>query len=368
MKIALVHDHLCGKGGSERVFQAICEAFPEADVYTLAYHPQKTYPYFSQRPLTTTPLNRVVRSSEMFRWMFPLATYAMERINLSGYDLVISSSATCAKYLKTTAFHVCYCYIPTRALWHFDAYFGKSFKKQILKPFLPFLRKRDLSAAGRVDQFIAISKSSQEYIHQYYGRKAEVVYSPIDAQKFTLASEQKAYYLIVSRLEKWKKVDYAIDAFNHMGLPLKIIGSGAEEKSLKAKAFPNISFLGEVDDATLIRAYGECKAVIFTPFLEYGLIPLEANACGKAVIGYGKGGIEETMIDQKTAVFFPEQTAESLIEAVRRFESMTFQPSALRQHALKWDIPIFQQTFKETVLALYNDDKQRPKADTKKPA
>lgn len=352
MKIAIVHDHLCGKGGSERIFQYICEAFPEADAYTLALNTKKTFPYFSHRLIRTTWLQPFIRSSRAFRWLFVLGTYTMEALDFSKYDLVISSSTTTAKYLKAPkGRHFCYCYMPTRALWHFESYFGKSKMAYFLRPFLSFLKRRDYVAAQCIDRFFTISESSKNYICQYYDREAEVLYCPIDTNNFIFKTKKKDHYLIVSRLEYWKRVDYAIEAFNRLGFPLKVIGAGAEEEKLRMMAKENVQFLGEVDDQTLAKEYSECKAVIFTPFLEYGLIPLEANASGTPVIAYGKGGIRETMIPEKTALFFEEQTPESLAACVRRAEHFPFDPNILRNHALQWDRAPFVRRFREKMLS-----------------
>lgn len=356
MRIALVHDYLCGLGGAERVFQYICEAFPEADAYTLAYNPDAALPYFSKRGIRTTWMNRFVQSMGAFRLSFPVSTHVMESLDLSGYDIVLSSSATVAKYVRVpNGKHVCYCYIPTRAIWHFDEYFGGGVKGRLFRLILPGLKKHDYEAAQRVDRFVAISEATRDYIRQYYDRESEVVYSPIDLDKFSPSSDKRNdHYLIVSRLEHWKRVDYAVEAFNRLGLPLRIIGTGEEEERLKAMAGPNISFLGVVDDETLAREYADAKAVVFTPFLEYGLIPLEANASGAPVICYGKGGITETMIplgggESPTAVFFLEQTAEALIDAVRRFEEAKFDRDELVRHASKWGVPEFKRRIREMV-------------------
>lgn len=357
VKIALVHDFLCGFGGSERVFQYICETFPQADTYTLAYNPSGTLPYFKTRTLKTTWLNSLVQTSTAFRWSFPLGTYAMQSFDLSDYDLVISSSATVAKYVKASpGRHLCYCYMPTRAIWRSDAYFGYGVKATILKTLISGLKKRDYDAAQRVDQFIAISEDSKGYIKQFYNRDADVLHCPIETDKFYSAHNKKDHYLIVSRLEHWKRVDYAVEAFNKLGLPLRVIGTGAEEAKLKAMARSNITFLGGVDDTVLAKEYSECKAVIFTPFLEYGLIPLEANASGAAVICYGKGGVTETMIplekiagQKPTAVFFYEQTADALVEAIQVFEfhKAMFNPDDLVAHAQNWSVKSFQEAFKQ---------------------
>jgi glycosyltransferase involved in cell wall biosynthesis len=358
MRLALVHDYLCGKGGSERVFQYMCEEFPEADAFALACNPPQTYPYFATREVRTTYLNPIVRSMDAFRWSFPLATYAMEGLDLSEYDVVLSSSATVGKYVHVpNGRHICYCYIPTRAIWHFEQYFGSSLKGMALRGLLPYLRKRDLQAASRVDRFVAISKSSQDYIREFYGRDADVLYCPIDLSMF-YSRPKKDHYLIVSRLEKWKMTEYAIEAFNTLGYPLRVIGTGNEERHLRRIAKSNITFLGSVDDERLALEYSEARAVVFTPFLEYGLIPLEANASGTPVICYGKGGVTETLIPEgdpreetPTAVFFDEQTPASLIDAVRRFERCTFDPSSLMKHAAAWGVPSFKQRLHELVEA-----------------
>lgn len=365
MKIAIVHDYLCGIGGSERVFQYICEEFQEADVYALAYNADATLPYFKSRRINTTWLNPFVRTMDAFRWSFPFATYAMQRLNLSEYDVVLSSSATVAKYVRVpNGRHICYCYIPTRAIWQFGEYFGSSWKAKLVKLFLPYLRKRDLQASKRVDSFIAISEATKRYIRETYGRDSEVIYSPINLDSFHVAVEKKDHFLVVSRLEQWKKVDYAIEAFNRIGMPLRIIGTGIEESRLRAMAKHNIEFLGAVDDETLAREYGEARAVIFTPYLEYGLIPLEAIASGTPVICYGKGGITETMVpwsgglaatDSPTAVFFYEQTADALTSAIREFETATFDAYELAKHASRWGVTEFKKQLREMVTRLGPD-------------
>jgi glycosyltransferase involved in cell wall biosynthesis len=358
MRLAIVHDYLCGIGGSERIFQYFCEEFPDADAYTLAYNPAATLPYFKTRSLRTTWLNRFVQSPEAFRWSFPVSTHVMQSIDLSRYDVVLTSSATVAKYVSVPqGIHICYCYIPTRAIWHFDEYFSDTMKSRMLKLMIPYLKKRDYAAAQKINAFIAISQSSKQYIKQYYDRDAEVIYCPIETDKFHPSAKRGDAYLIVSRLEAWKKVGYAVEAFNRLGLPLRIIGSGNEETRLRAMAKSNIIFLGAVDDETLAREYGEARAVIFTPFLEYGLIPLEASASGTPVICYGKGGITETMIPLEdgrqaapsTAVFFYEQTADSLIEAVKKFERHTFESADLIKHASRWGVPEFKKKIREVV-------------------
>lgn len=352
MRIALVHDYLCTVGGSDRVFQYMCEAFPEADVYTLSLNRSAVIPYFAKRQdIHTTWMNSLVQTPAAFRLLFPIATYAMERLDLRGYDLVLSSAATVARYVRAPdGRHVCYCYIPTRAIWHFEQYFGKSLVGRGFRLLLPSLKRRELEAVARTDQFIAISEMTRGYIREYYGRESTVLNCPIDLAAFASGPERTDAFLIVSRLERWKRVDYAIEAFTKVGLTLRVIGKGPEEARLRAMAGPNVTFLGSVDDATLALEYARARAVIFTPFLEYGLIPLEANASGTPVIAFGKGGITETMIPWEgpssrnaTAVFYMEQTASSLIDAVRRFETARFDQDQLIRHAAQWGVPEFQR-------------------------
>lgn len=359
-RVALVHDYLCTIGGSDRVFQYMCEAFPDADVYALSLNRSRALPYFANRPdVRTTWMNRLVQTPAAFRAAFPIATYAMQHLDLSSYDLVLSSAATVARYVRApNGRHVCYCYIPTRAIWHFDEYFGRSLAGRAFGLLLPHLKRRELEAVAHTDEFIAISEMTRGYIREYYGRESSVIHCPIDLSAFSATPEKSDAFLIVSRLEYWKRLDYAIQAFNRLGLPLRIIGQGPEEARLRSLAGPNVTFLGAVDDATLAREYARARAVIFTPFLEYGLIPLEANASGTPVIAYGKGGIEETMIPANgprphhataTAVFFFEQTPEAVIEAVQEFERHTFDPAALVRHAEGWSVPVFQDRLRRAV-------------------
>lgn len=361
MKMAIILDQLFGMAGSERVAQYICQEFAEADVYTLACNPETTFPYFSKRTIRTTWLNSLVRSMSTFRWVFPFATYVMQSLDLRGYDTVLSCSATVAKYVSApSGKHICYCYIPTRALWHFEDYFRPSLRAALVKPFLNYLRARDYRAAQEVDQFIAISLVSREYIQRYYNRSANIIHCPVDLTLFRPVKERQDHYLIVSRLESWKKLEFAIEAFNTLNLPLRVVGSGPEEGRLRAMAKRNVVFVGNVDDATLAAEYSAARAVVFPPYLEYGLIPLEANACGTPVICYGKGGVTETMIpvnshnhsaSSPTAVFFGQQSATALIQAIREFEKCEFSRDDLVRHAERWSVPEFQRRIRAAVMS-----------------
>lgn len=360
MKIALVQDSLCTVGGSERVFQYLCEEFEEADIFTLCYNTKNTPAYFRIRKINVTWMNRFIQTPQLFRFSFPIATYVMENLDLSYYEVVISSSASVAKYLRTpNGNHFCYCYYPTRALWQPRKYFGNSKMRYFIKPYLPYLRKRDYSAAQKVNHFIAISEDTKKHIKEIYNRDSTVIHSPISTDKFYSLDPREDYYLLVSRLEEWKKVDYAVKAFNILGLPLKIVGIGEEEQYLKSIAKSNITFMGYIDDDSLAREYASAKAVIFTPHLEYGLVPLEANASGAPVIAYGIGGITETMVNYNsdipiseqnaTAVFYYEQTEKALTEALLAFNEDQFDRNKLVNHAKKWNVPTFKRKIREYV-------------------
>ena len=358
-KIALVHDYLCGIGGSERVFSYMCEEFKEADIYTLAYNPDTTLPDFRQYSINVTWLNRFVKSMNQFRWSFPIATYAMQKLKLDKYDIVLSSSATVAKYINAPrGRHICYCYIPTRALWQRETYFSSSFKGKLIVPFLNYLKKRDLEASSGVDKFISISENTKRHIKKTYGRDSYVINSPIVCKNFSSVESKKEFYLLVSRLEKWKALEHAIQAFNSNKKSLKIIGTGSDEVSLKRLAENNIEFLGSVNDLQLAEFYASAKGVIFTPELEYGLIPLEANASGTPVICFGRGGVTETMIpfdkdlnnkSKFTAVFYKDQTPGSLNRAIKIFELLPVDKKFLIDHAKRWDVSQFKYYLRKFV-------------------
>jgi glycosyltransferase involved in cell wall biosynthesis len=362
MKLALVQDQLLTPAGSERVFLYMAQEFREADLFTLAYNPDTTWPELRRFDIHTSWLNPLVQNHDRFKTAFPLSTYVMQSWDFRGYDTILTSSATTAKYIRNhRARHICYCYYPTRALWTSAKYFDGAragLREKIFRLTQNWLRKRDYAAAQRVDRFLAISQDSAAAIHRFYDRDAEVLFSPIDVDRFAPgAGETRSdRYLIVGRLERWKRTDFAIEAFTRLGLKLDVIGTGPEEAGLRAMAGPNIRFLGRADDAALVRAYGAARAVVFTPELEYGLVPLEAAAAGTPTIALGKGGVLETMIGPDdaqgrapTAVFFQEQTPEALIGAIRRFETMDFPRQGLMAHAARFGIPEFQRKLRAIV-------------------
>lgn len=360
MKIALIQDQLLTSAGSERVFLYMAQEFKEADLFTLCYNPETTWPEFKTFKIKTHWLNAVIRNHRVFKMIFPIATMAMERWDFSDYDLIITSSATTAKYIKRfRAPHICYCYFPTRAIWNFDAYFngGVGMKERLFSFFLSYFKRRDVAAAARVSKFIAISNSTKLAIKNNYGADSEILFPPVDLERFAkLGVEKGDYYLVVSRLERWKLLDYAIEAFNELGLTLKIIGSGPERGRLEACSGPNITFIGNVNDDVLALAYAEAKAVIFTPELEYGLVPIEAIAAGTPVIALGRGGVLETMIGlddpqgrESTAVLYADPNKDSLMQAIIQFENSKFNSAILTSHAATFGIPEFRRKLRQII-------------------
>lgn len=354
MKLAIIQDQLLTPAGTERVFLYMVEEFREADVFTLAYNKNTTWEEYKNYKINTSILNPIIRSHKLFKYFFPISTTVMKRWDFSKYDMILTSSATTAKYInRYKGKHICFCYTPTRAIWDSTEYFSsKGLIATIKKKLLYMLRKRDISSVKKIDRILTQSLYSQKNIQNIYKRNSEIIYPPIEFNKFNCSvnSEIKGNYLIVSRLEKWKKLEFAIKAFNTLGLELRIIGSGSEESYLKSIAKPNIKFLGAVNDNILVKEYGRARAIIFTPELEYGLIPIEANAAGKIVIAYGKGAIWETMIpynkkvnnDDFTAVFFEQQEPENLIEAVEIERKLKVNRTFITEHAKRFSISKFK--------------------------
>ena len=359
MKIALVFDQLLTSAGSERVFQYLIEEFPEADVYAVSYNPETTWPALRKHPIKTSWINRFVQTHNRYKLLYPILNYVVKYWNFKKYDLILSGQGTLVKNLsRFNCPHICYCFTPTRAIWNADEYFDNhGLKQRIFKIMLPHFKKQDLSASKRITKYLTLSEYSRKDISKIYNREAEVLFCPIDFDNFNKGALEKKenHYLIVSRLEKWKRLEYAIEAFNQLGYPLRIVGSGNDSALLKSMANDNIEFVGNIDDSELAIEYGKAKAVIFTPELEYGLVPIEANAAGTPVIAYGHGAINETMIplgpnnETPTAVFFSEQTPESLIKAVKDFETYNFNKDDIIRHASKWSIPPFKKKIREYV-------------------
>ena len=340
MKVALIHDYLTQRGGAERVFQLLCEFFPDADIYTSVYDPRNTVD-FEDRTINTTLLQKIPGAKKNFRLLAPVYYSAFRQLDLQEYDLIISSTSSFAKGVKKRlgAMHICFCHNVTRFIWNTQTYLEEysNFKKfsSLIRPVIESLRKQDLQYSQEPDLYIANSSTVARRVEKLYQRKALTVNYPIDTSKFVYSEQKEDYYLISSRMISYKRLDIAVETFNWLGLPLIIIGDGPERKRLEEKSLDNIKFLGYVEDEWRTHLMAKAKAVIVTALEDYGLVPVEANASGTPVIGYGAGGILDTQIEGKTGILFNPQTPDALQVAVEKHENHTWNYQEIRNHAIE---------------------------------
>jgi glycosyltransferase involved in cell wall biosynthesis len=339
VKVALVHDWLTGMRGGEKVLESLGAIFPEADIFTLFYMPERISSSIRAHRITASALNRLPGVGRYYRNLLPLMPRAIEQFDLRGYDLVFSSSHAVAKGARVPAGvpHICYCHTPMRYVWAGGAARAGTVKRLALGAVSGWLRRWDVRSSASVTRFIANSENVRERIRQVYGRDATVVYPPVDTDFFTpRVPEQNDYYLVVSALEPYKRVDLAITAIQQLNRCLIVTGRGTQEAALRRLAGNSVEFTGWVSDDRLRELYRGCRALLFPGLEDFGMCPVEAQACGRPVIAYGRGGALESVIDGKTGVFFPEQTTVSIIDGVRRFEVMTFDPEAARHNSLRF--------------------------------
>lgn len=359
MKVALVHDYLNQMGGAERVVLAFHELFPAAPLYTSIFEPLRVDPAFQEMDIRTTFMQKLPFVKKHHQPFLPLYPFAMERFDLSGYDLVLSSSSAFGKGVitKPGTLHICYCHTPMRWCWNYEEYIEREQIGRLPRGILPFLitwlRMWDQTSAMRVDHFIANSPAVAERIQKYYRRDAVVIPPPVEASRFifdpTIRLED--YFLIVSRLLPYKRIDLAIQACNHLRLPLVIIGSGRDEKRLKSMAGPTIRFLGRLSDAEVLHYYARCRALILPGEEDFGITPLEAQASGRPVIAYGAGGALASVIDGITGTFFYQQTVDSLAAVLASFDTQSYDPQTIRNHALEFDKPRFHRRILQFIAA-----------------
>lgn len=340
MKIALVHDYLTQKGGAERVFELLCQRFPGADIFTSLYDPEHTID-LSDREVHTTVLQKVPGANKHFRLMAPFYYPAFRALNLQQYDLIISSSTSFAKAVKKRAgaIHICFCHNVTRFLWDTQSYLKEypTYRKfsPLLEQIFRLLRKWDLTYAQEPDLYIANSSIVAERIQAVYGKPALVVNYPIDTRKFRFSEHKEDFYLASARLMGYKRVDLIIEAFNWLGWRLIITGDGPERERLQARSLDNIQFLGYVSDDRRTALMAKTRAVVVAALEDYGLVPLEANASGTPVVGYGMGGILDTQIPGQTAVFFDRQTPDALQTALVTATETQWDYKTIRERAIR---------------------------------
>lgn len=359
LKLAIIVSWLNQYGGAERVLEAAHALFPDAPVYTSMYDPQVMPQAYRAWDIRVSFMNRLPFVHRRHQLFLPLYRYAFEAFDLSEFDVVLSITSAFAHGVKKRggARHICYCLTPARFLWQYDEYVQHEAVSPTARKFLPALVSRlrawDQRAAARVDEFIAISREVQQRIAACYGRAACIVYPPVDVSAFHIAPphELDDYFLIISRLIPYKRIDLAIEAFNQTGLPLVIAGDGRDRARLQARAKPNIKFLGRVSDEERLRLMARCKAFVFPGQEDFGITPLEANAAGRPVIAYGGGGALDTIVEGMNGVLFHAPTSEALTASLENFHASDFDPQQIRAHAEQFDTRVFQEALKARILA-----------------
>ncbi len=366
MKVALVHDYLVDAGGAERIAEVFHQLYPEAPLYTSIFDPKTTFNCFSEMDIHTSFLQYIIKSRRHYKWLLPLYPLAFEKFDFSGYDIVLSSSSAWAKGVKTSpeVCHISYCHSLMRFAWSFNQYVEREDFPRLLGKILPLvvapLKRWDLISSRRVDYFIANSKLTAKKIEEVYERKATIIYPPVRCSDFAVNdSLVKDFFLIVSRLVPYKRIDIAIEAFNRLALPLVVVGEGRDRRSLEEIAGANIHFVGRASGKELRAYYSSCRAFILPGEEDFGMTSLEAQASGRPVIAYAAGGALESVIEDKTGIFFYEQTSEALIRAVKKFDRLEFDSKMIREHAEKFDVEVFEKKIKNFIEEKLKEHRQK---------
>lgn len=366
MRVAITADWLNAFGGAERVLLELHDMFPEAPIYTTVHHPRDLPQQMASWDVRTSFLQRVPFARRKHQAFLPLMPLAFEQFDMSEYDLVLSTSSACAKGVITRpgTLNLCYCYTPSRYLWDlYHEYTRNHWARTAIAPVAHWMRLWDRLSADRVDHFVAISHEVASRIQRHYTRDAEVIYPPVDVDRFVPTRRPpEDFYLVVSRLVGYKRVDLAIEAANRLKRRLVVVGDGGEARRLKAIAGPTIEFLGRLPDEKVASLYGRCRAFVFPGLEDFGIAPVEAQAAGRPVIAYGRGGATETVIDGVTGVLFSEQTVDSVVEAMVKLEQNSFDPATCRRNAERFDRSEFRRRLLRTI------DRQVQVGRTAKPA
>ncbi|ADQ41905.1 glycosyl transferase group 1 [Caldicellulosiruptor acetigenus I77R1B] len=363
MKVAIVHEWLTTLGGSEKVVLEFKKIFPEAPIYTLVFNEEKLGNYFDKNEVITSYLQHIPLAKKKHQLFLSFMPKAFERFDLREYDLILTSSSAFAKGVISSpkSIHICYCHTPPRYIWDLSYEYLKDYNflvRWYLEKKFHYLRMWDTLAANRVDYFIANSNYIANRIKKFYKREAKVIYPPVDVQYFTPSYEKvEDFYLIVSRLVSYKRVDLAVEVFNRISKKLIVIGDGPEYKKLKAMAKRNIEFMGFQPDSVIREMYRKCKALIFPGVEDFGIVPVEVQACGRPVIAYKEGGVLETVIENKTGIFFDKQDVESLIKAIGKFEKEidTFDSRFIRKNAERFGQERFREQIKNFIFEIVGD-------------
>ena len=351
MRVALVHDYLNQMGGAEKVLLALHDIYPDAPIYTSIFDPSTVDDRFRHMDIRTSFMQRLPLVKNHHQPFLPLYPHAFERMDLREYDLVISDSSAFAKSVVTLprTLHICYCHTPMRWAWNYEEYVERERLGKAARSVLPLLvkslRSWDVVTSNRVDYFVANSPAVAERINKFYRRDAVYIPPPVDTSGFESSDQPGEYFLVVSRLVPYKRIDLAVQAFTMLGLPLKVVGSGRDEKRLKRMAGRNVTFLGKRSDAE-VRAYlAGCRALIFPGEEDFGITPVEAQAAGRPVIAYAGGGALATVRDGVTGSFFHEQSVSALADSVASFNVQQYDSRTIRAHAATFDTRRFAERF-----------------------
>lgn len=361
MRTAIVHDYLNQFGGAEQVILSLHEVFPEAPVFTSIYNEKRLPEAFQRMDIKTSFMQKLPLVFPLFKLYLFCYPLVFEKLDLSGYEVILSSSSAFAKGVrkKPGQLHICYCYTPMRFVWRYEDYVKREAFPGWLKDFLPYflepLKRWDIENSRKVDHFVAISQTVAERIRKIYRRESDIISPPVECDFFVPSGMDRDYYLVVSRLNAYKRIDIVVESFNELDLPLKIIGDGPERRRLQRLARGNIEFLGRRPGPEVARYMAECRALIFPGEEDFGIVPLEAMSAGRPVIAYRAGGAKETVIEGVTGLFFDTQNPTALINAVKRFRFEVFNKETLRGHALKYDKKVFQQKIKNYVREKYEE-------------
>lgn len=363
MKVAIVHEWLTIYGGSESIVRIMHDFYPDAPIYTTVYDRKNMPEDFARMDVRPSFIQKLPFAKKKYTAYLMLMPYAFEQFDLSDYDLVISSNSSCSKGVITGAntLHLCYCHTPMRYGWDFYHEYkgGKNgIARFLIAWMMKGIRQWDRLSADRVDAFVANSNYVARRIRKHYRRDAKVIYPPVRTSMFQKSDVDEGYYLVVSRLVPYKRIDLVAETFTKLGLPLKIVGGGSEYKKVAAKAGPNVEMLGRLSDEEVLKYMQGCHAFLFPGEEDFGITPIEAQACGKPVIALGRGGALETVEADRTGVFFPEQTVESLAEAVRRFQNIKFDADYIRSHAEKFSEERFRRELREFIESEYEKFRQ----------
>ncbi|CAD7842089.1 Glycosyltransferase [Olavius algarvensis spirochete endosymbiont] len=363
LKVALVHDWLISPGGAERVLKEFAYLFPEASIFTAVYDRKTMGSMFAENRILVSYMQRVPFAKKHYRKMLALMPRAFEEFDLSDFDLILSSSSCCAKGVISSAstLHISYVHTPMRYAWELYPDYIRQvgfLTRLAMRIQMSSIRQWDALSGIRVDKYLANSREVAARISKTYRRDAAVLHPPVRTDFYSPDSNPDRcddYYLVVSRLVAYKRVDLAIKACNKLGRKLIIIGSGPQEKRLKKLAGPQIFFLGEVSDSRIREHYRNCRAFLFPAFEDFGITPVEAQACGRPVVALGRGGALDTVIPGLTGVFFDEQAEDSLINGIRELENHHWDSVKIRHHAEKYDRKIFLSKLQGFILEALND-------------